>query len=995
MTAPARACPACRTPLPEEALFCLHCGSATPTEPGVPPRTGTTEIGEIARVRKALSATYAIERILGEGGMATVYLATDLKHRRQVAVKVMRPELAATLGAERFLREVEIAAQLSHPHILPMHDSGDANGVLFYVMPYVEGESLHERMRRENALPVDEALRIAREVTEALAYAHARKIIHRDIKPANIMLSAGHALVADFGIARAVGAGQGPGAAITKTGLAVGTPQYMSPEQASGATGVDARSDIFAVGCVLYEMLAGEPPFTGPTPQAIVIRSMTEAPRPLTSTREGLAPAVDAVVTRALAKNPADRWQSAGEFGKALGNVADQLRLGPLSSGARTPAPSMAVEVPPSPAKVWGLFLGVSALALAMVYGLVQRWGLPTWVLGLAVLLLAIGALVLVVTGKMEARRGAGETLSGLGSRFTWKNAALGGLAALGLWAVVATALVFRGPGDGAAGGGLVRLAVLPFENRGAAEDAYFVDGMTDQVRGKLMSLAGFQIIARTSSDAYKGSKKTPQEIGKELGVQYLLTSTAVWIKDAAGKGRVQVTPELIDVRTGAGTWTQSFDAELTDIFQVQGNIATQVAGALNVALAPKEQRELAEKPTSNLAAYDLFLRAQAIPGNDPNSLRQAISLYEQAVALDPKFVQAYSILGVNLSQLYFNGTPTPEVAARAKRVIERLEAIAPSDVSMLTARARYKYLVTNDLAGAVADGNAAIQRAPNDATVLRLASTIEQIRGDWTSSLHHAEAALRLDPRSLVAKRSMLNVLALTRRYPEAIKLGQELLAEAPGDLSSVESLMFCYLMRGDLAATRAVIKTTPPGVSRSELIAYLALYQDLYWVLEEEDQRAALALPASAFDDDKGVWALTLMQVADLRGEKVRARALADTALTEIDKQLKGAPNDPQRNIFRGLVLAVLGRKEEAIAAAEKGYGFAPITADQTNGAYNLHQLVRVYMLVGENDKALDRLEEVVKVPYVLTPGFLRIDPNFKPLKGNPRFEKLLGGS
>ena len=989
MTAPARACPACRTPLPEEALFCLHCGAATPTDLGVPPRTAATDISEIARVRKALAATYAIERIVGEGGMATVYLATDLKHRRQVAVKVMRPELAATLGAERFLREVEIAAQLSHPHILPVHDSGDAGGVLYYVMPYVEGESLHERIRRETSLPVDEALRIAREVTEALAYAHGRKIIHRDIKPANIMLSAGHALVADFGIARGLGAAGG--AAITKTGLAVGTPQYMSPEQASGSAAVDSRSDIFAVGCVLYEMIAGEPPFTGPTPQAIVIRSLTETPRSLSTTRDGLAPAVDAVVSRALAKNPADRWQSAGEFAKALGNAEDQMRLG--LSGARTPAPSVAVEAPPSAAKVWGLFLGVSALALAMVFGLVRRWGLPTWALGLAVLLVAIGALVLLITGKLEARRIAGGSVTGLASRFTWKNAALGGVGALALWAVVATVLVFRGPAG--ASGGVVRLAVLPFENRGAPEDAYFVDGITDQVRGKLMALAGFQVIARTSSDAYKSSTKTPQEIGRELGVQYLLTSTAVWIKDAAGKGRVQVTPELINVRTGAGTWTQRFDAELTDIFKVQGDIATQVAGALNIALAPKEQRELAEKPTSNLAAYDLYLRARAVQGNDPGSLRQAISVYQQAIALDSSFVQAWSEMAINLSLLYFNGTPIPEVAARARAAVERLETLAPGSVQTLSASARYKYLVANDAASAVADGMAAIRLAPNNADVLRLASQVEQIRGDWTNALAHAEAAVRVDPRSFPARRTLLNTSLLMRKYPQGLALAREILAESPADLNSLESLAFGYLMQGDLAGARGVIKATPPGVTRVELVSYFSLYQDLYWVLEEEDQRVALTSPVSAFDGDRATWATTLMQVADLRGDQARARALADTAVAEYDRQLRAVPNDPQRNIFRGLALAILGRKAEAIAAAEKGAGFTPLTTDQTNGAYYQHQLIRVYLEVGENEKALDRLEELVKVPYVLTPGFLRIDPNFAPLKGNPRFERLLQGS
>jgi TolB-like protein/tRNA A-37 threonylcarbamoyl transferase component Bud32/protein involved in temperature-dependent protein secretion len=991
MTAPAppRACPACHTPLPEAAHFCLNCGTATPTEPGVPPRTAATDVTEIARVRKALSSEYAIERVLGEGGMATVYLATDLKHRRQVAVKVMRPELAATLGAERFLREVEIAAQLSHPHILPVHDSGAADGVLYYVMPYVEGESLHERIQRETSLPVDEALRLTREVAEALAYAHGRKIIHRDIKPANIMLSAGHALVADFGIARAVGAGGG--AAITKTGLSVGTPQYMSPEQASGSAGVDARSDIFAVGCVLYEMLAGEPPFTGPTPQAIVIRSMTEAPRPLSATRDGISPAIEAVVTRALAKNPADRWQSAADFASALGSAHDQLRLGPLS-GARTPVPQAAHVQGPSPAKVWGLFGVIGALALALVYGLVQRWGLPVWALGLAVLLLAIGAVVLLLTGKAEARRAAGQSVGGLAARLTWKNATLGGLGALGLWAVIATILVFRGPG-GAAGGGLVRLAVLPFENRGDPADNYFVDGITDQVRGKLMSVAGFQVTARTSSDQYKASTKPPQQIGKELGVDYLLTSTVVWVKGTGtGKGRVQVVPELIAVKTGAGAWQQSFDAELTDIFQVQGNIATQVAGALNVALAPKEKQELAERPTKNLGAYDLFLKGRAVIGNAPANLRQAAGYYEQAVTLDSTFTEAWARLGTALTQLYFNGTPTPQVAERARAAVERAKALDPNGVIPLAASSRFHYLVENNLAAAEADAQAAIRLAPNDVDALRLASQTEQILGRWPESLARLETARRLDPRSLPVLRTLSYTLTVLRKYPEAEAVVREALAQAPTDLNSAEGLVFIHLMQGDLAAARGDIRALPAEVSRPTLVSYFALYQDIYWVLEEEDQKLVLRLTPSAFDDDRGVWATTLMQLAALRGDKARARALADTAVAEYDKQLRGVPNDPQRNIFRGLALAILGRKAEAIQAAERGVSFAPLSADQTNGAYNEHQLARVYIVTGEYEKALDKLEALVKIPYVLTPGYLRIDPNFAPLKGNPRFEKLL---
>ncbi|MEP6591399.1 MAG: protein kinase [Gemmatimonadota bacterium] len=330
MTTEPRLCPNCHTPLPAEAHFCLNCGTPTPTEPGVPSRTIPTGAFEVSRVRSALADRYRIERVLGEGGMATVYLAEDLKHHRQVAVKVMRPELSETLGAERFLREVEIAARMNHQNILPVHDSGAADGILYYVMPVVEGESLPARLKREKQLPVGEALRLGREVAEALAYAHKRGIIHRDIKPANILLHEGHALVADFGIARATS----DAGALTKTGLSIGTPAYMSPEQASGDSNLDGRTDIYALGCVLYEMLAGEPPFTGPTAQAIITRSITEAPRPLTRTRSAIPAAVDAVVLRALAKSPADRHATATELANALTDAEDQSRT---MSGASAP----------------------------------------------------------------------------------------------------------------------------------------------------------------------------------------------------------------------------------------------------------------------------------------------------------------------------------------------------------------------------------------------------------------------------------------------------------------------------------------------------------------------------------------------------------------------------------------------------------------------------------------------------------------------------------
>ena len=277
-----------------------------------------------ARVRAALASRYTIDRELGRGGMATVYLARDLKHDRAVALKVLRADVGAALGADRFLQEIRTTGRLDHPHILPLLDSGEADGQLFYVMPYVEGESLRDRLDREKQLPLDDALEITREVADALSYAHSRGVVHRDIKPENILLAAGHARVADFGIARAITAAGGD--RLTETGIAVGTPAYMSPEQAVGEEALDGRSDIYSLATVLYEMLAGDPPFTGTTPQAVLRRKSVDPVPKLRTVREAVPPDLEEVVLRALARVPADRFATASEFAAALRHWAEPER---------------------------------------------------------------------------------------------------------------------------------------------------------------------------------------------------------------------------------------------------------------------------------------------------------------------------------------------------------------------------------------------------------------------------------------------------------------------------------------------------------------------------------------------------------------------------------------------------------------------------------------------------------------------------------------------
>ena len=270
----------------------------------------------VARLNAALEGRYAIERELGEGGMATVFLADDLKHNRKVALKVLKPELAAVVGAERFLAEIETTANLTHPHILPLHDSGEADSFLFYVMPYLEGETLRERIKREKQLPVDEAVGIAAAVANALDYAHRHKVIHRDIKPANILIHDGQPVVSDFGIALAVGAGGGD--RLTETGLSLGTPYYMSPEQATGDQPVGSSTDTYALGSVLYEMLVGEPPYPGTTTQAVLGKIIAGKPVSAREHRSSVPANVDAAVRRAIEKLPADRFGSVQEFARAL-----------------------------------------------------------------------------------------------------------------------------------------------------------------------------------------------------------------------------------------------------------------------------------------------------------------------------------------------------------------------------------------------------------------------------------------------------------------------------------------------------------------------------------------------------------------------------------------------------------------------------------------------------------------------------------------------------
>ncbi|MCZ8013982.1 MAG: protein kinase domain-containing protein [Gemmatimonas sp.] len=473
----------------------------------------------VGRLAAALADRYRLDRELGQGGMATVYLAHDLKHDRDVAIKVLRDDVAQTVGAERFLREIRMAARLSHPHILPLFDSGQVGDALYYVMPVVRGESLRDRLDRERMLPVADAVRIASEVAGALEHAHRSGVVHRDIKPDNILLQDGHALVADFGIGKALESVDAETA--TQTGVSVGTPAYMSPEQASGEA-VDGRSDIYSLGCVLYEMLVGEQPFTGPTVMAVIAKRFVQAPADVTALRDGVSRPVANVVAKALARAPMDRYDTAALFVASLTDVAS------VPGVTTRPAP---------PAQ---------------------------------------------------------------------------------------------------------SLAVMPFVNRsGDADNQFFSDGLSEDLINALTAHAGLHVASRTSAFRFRGSELDIRDIGEQLNVAWVLEGS---VRRAGPK--LRVTAQLVNAATGFQLWSERYDREMTDVFEIQDEIVGSIVGALVPALlasgAPATTAAV-RRPTDNLEAYELYLKGRSFwHQRSPATVRVAIQCFEQAIALDPNYALAY-----------------------------------------------------------------------------------------------------------------------------------------------------------------------------------------------------------------------------------------------------------------------------------------------------------------------------------------------------------------
>jgi tetratricopeptide (TPR) repeat protein len=481
--------------------------------------------------------------------------------------------------------------------------------------------------------------------------------------------------------------------------------------------------------------------------------------------------------------------------------------------------------------------------------------------------------------------------------------------------------------------------------------------------------------------------------------VDYLLVGKIRWLRGAAGSSRVRVSPELIRLVPGAAPttrWQQPIDAALTDVFAVQADIATKVADALGVVLGDSTRRELTVKPTESLAAYDEFLKGEAASQGmkaDQAGLRRAIGFYERAVSLDSTFTQAWSQLSRARTSLYSNGVPDPALGDAARIAAERARALRPADPLVhLAAGDFYGSVNPIDNERAVAEYGQGLRLAPDDVDLLGALAMAETSLGRWDGAPARLARASRLDPRSTTAARRLAAVHIFLRQYAPADSAADRAVALAPTSPAMVSLKVMAAVGRGDLDSARAVLRAAANRIDPATLYPFFANYQDMYWLLDDAQQRQVLAAPPSAFDDDRGSWGLVRAGLYQLRGDPRRTAVYADSARLALEAQIRAAPDDGQRHALLGLALAYLGRKADAIREGYRGVVLMPIRRDAYFGPYNQLQLVRIYLLTGEPNLALDQLEPLLRVPYYLSPGWLRIDPTFDPLRKHPRFQRLV---
>jgi len=810
------------------------------------------------RLNESLAPTYRVERELGGGGMSRVFLATEITLGRSVVIKVLPPDMSTAFLAERFRREITLAAKLRHPNIVPLLAAGDAAGLLYYTMPFVEGETLRERIVPGRAVPVPEALHILRDIADALSYAHRHNVVHRDIKPDNVLLEHGHAVVADFGVAKALAnASQTvtPATAdISTVGVTFGTVAYMAPEQAAADPAIDHRADLYSLGVLAYELLTGATPFSGRTPHQTITAHMVETPQPIAIQCPDLPPAVADLVMRLLAKHP-DR----------PGSAADVVNT--LEGLARTVAPGIA----------------------------------------------ELGPGQIVESGSRVAG-------SGMTTPHRYRAAlAFGGVIALTVAAYGIPLLVRRGDGDG---DGITTLtsasvpraearsvAVLPFDNTDRdAENEHFSEGLTDELIGALGKVRGLKVAARTSTFALKGKGLGVRAIGDTLGVAAVLEGSV-----RRSGNRLKVTVRLVDVADGGAIWSEVYDRQMKDVFSVQEEIARAIVAALDLSLTGDERGRLASAPTRDLEAYELYLKGRYNWNQRTRqNMETAIAYFDQAVQRDPKFALAYAgMASAYLNMSNYGYLPTGEAFGRARAAVDQAIALDPSLAEAQAARgfllassgdfvaseaafrtaiqlnasyppAHHFYSLLLIMLGRADDASRENIRALALDPLFRPANSgrgiILGLKRDFAGARRELQRSLKLAPNSATALYFLGLIEAHQGRYLEALTLLKRAHEEAPGFPGVKPALAFTLARLGRREESDSIVGELRADAKDGRTRINLALAEALMGDLD-----AAFAkLGPAGWDVPTLVELRTNPLLGPFRGDPRYARLLASLGLT-----------------------------------------------------------------------------------------------------------------
>ncbi len=906
---------------------------------------------------------YRILEHLGGGGMGVVYKAEDAKLHRVVALKFLAAELTKNASAkERFLHEARAASALDHPNICTIYEVDETlEGQLYLAMAFYDGETLEERIYR-GPLPPAEAIGIALQVARGLGRAHETGIIHRDIKPANIIITPrGEAKIVDFGLAKLAGQ-----VGLTRNGSSMGTPTYMSPEQADGKT-VDTRTDIWSLGVVLYEMVTGKKPFIGEHLQLILQALLHTEPEPPTWIVPTIPKALERVIAGCLKKNPEERYPSCQALIAALAPLLEssqEVTLGPTPTPRRgaveTPAPPALPPVPPVP-------------AATPVTPKTSRWlsGRAFAAIGILVLVL----LLLVGGGVLLWRHG-------------WRPAS----STTGTSAGAGTTAGDSAPDR-------QRIVVLPFENLGPPEDAYFASGITEEITSRLAAIHGLAVISRTSALQYERARKSVKEIGRELGVDYVLEGSVRWERPPSGPSRVRVTPQLIRVADDTHLWAERYDRDGGEIFKVQSEIAEQVIAQLNVSLLQPERQFLDARPTASLEAYQAYLRGRAhmenfAPVYSEEAGKDAVEGFERAVALDPRFAEAWAGLSLAESAITQGGfDPSGKALERSKTAVLRALALSPHLPDAHIAMGYYLYWGSRAYEPAIRELAIAATARAKQGEVAEAMGYIRRRQGREQEALSEFERAFALDPRNANLALNLGEIEALLRHYEPAERYFDTSIALAPVEFVGYFQKSLSHLLwKGSVPEARAILDAAPPTDDPFMSMAHFSL--DLFERRYDPAlaHLAAIKTPWITEGDASFPKAMLGGQLRAARGETALAHAAFEESRTLLEQQLAEHPQDPRLHSSLGIADAGLGRREEAIREGRLGVALSPIERDAVNGIRRVTELAQIYAMLGDGKAASEEVAVLLSHPAMISPALLDLDPIFDPVRRDPRFQKVL---